>query len=154
MKTLIIIVLLILSTNTTAEDKVSFLFGGWSKHYIQEDTTNFNESHNLIGIEYHNWVLFTYNNTYYNQSTFVGYKFPLWKKSNFTFNGTVGLVDGYTKEQSQDAYMGHGLTLYAAPSISYLYPINDKLSFGTDIALVFVGNGVIAFSSLQLVYKF
>ena len=114
-------VILLFSSFTYAhfeEDKdhhVELTFGGWS-HHINTDT-DYNETHDLIGVEYNDFQVFTFVNSYDYRSYGVGYTHTVTLVDKYLFFGvSVGVVDGY------ETVEGFGrITPYLEPHLEFYY---------------------------------
>lgn len=151
-----------------ANDDISVLFGGWSYHTDRQfDVTYndgvtfkekraFNEDHNMIGIEYNDFVLATFNNSYYHQSVLIGYNYQLTGFSfadNVTHEITVltGLVYGY-----QDQELSHvvgNMSLYVLPMIRTKYKLANKIYFGVDTGILLSDNALVT-TNFNLTFEF
>ncbi|EIZ1450459.1 hypothetical protein MOU93_004443 [Vibrio parahaemolyticus] len=82
-------------------EDTSFYVTGFSKHVGVDG--DFNEVHDLIGIEHKNFFIGTYNNSYYDQTYLATYNFK-WSASEhfesdiasyFNYGFTAGMSYGY-----------------------------------------------------------
>lgn len=94
----LILISLILFTSVTvkSEEYPSVYALGYSKHLVEGD---YNETHNYFAVEWHNFHVGTFNNSYNNQSYIVSYNLEIWENSNFTVGGLSGFVHGYHKDK-------------------------------------------------------
>lgn len=56
------LILMMSFTSAYADEKADLLLGQWTNH-IDKDF-NYNESHNLVGVEYSNWAVARFKNSY------------------------------------------------------------------------------------------
>lgn len=93
MKKLLVVLLLTLSTPVLAEDSLWIHFGMLSKHFTSGD---YNEDHELIGIEYNDWYVGYYPNSNFDDSFFIFKNYRWWQLSeHIHLGGRVGLLSGY-----------------------------------------------------------
>ena len=100
-----------MSKSARADDKfIDVSFGGYSKHiaatYKEFDGTDtrYNESHNLVGIEYRDYDsgygIFTFNNSHYDQSVAVVRSY-YFQPINYTeVIASIGVVTGYKNRRA------------------------------------------------------
>lgn len=80
----------------------SVILGGWSKHHKDEDK-DYNESHNMIGLEYKDVIIVKFDNSFDDNSVMLAYSpelgdlLPFDSKLNglLTYGYTAGVVTGY-----------------------------------------------------------
>jgi len=142
-KNIFLLIIMTLSFSAKAES-IEILLGGWSKHYIDTEEV-FNESHKMIGVKYGNWSFGKFTNSYNNKSVFLNKTFEIYKYNNLSLNVVSGIVTGYTKKQTHDAYIGNGNSILLMPEISY------KLKMLTiNNTIIPQGGGFILTSSLSI----
>lgn len=92
MKKLIFIIILMFCQNSFA-DELYLHIGMLSKHFTSGD---YNEDHELIGIEYNDWYVGYYPNSNYDDSFFIFKNYRWWQLSEHVhLGGRVGLLSGY-----------------------------------------------------------
>lgn len=101
MKTIIAFTLLLISTVTFAkEDSELYLYtGAWSHHFADHPAEKggwkYNESHDLVGLEYKGWLAAYYKNTFYDDGAIVAKELLQWSYGDFDFSAYGGAVYGY-----------------------------------------------------------
>lgn len=120
-KPIVVGAMLLSSTSALSEEyDFKLYFGGWSKH-LQDK--NQNETHNTVGLNYKNFEVLNFNNSYNNNSTFVGYHY----KFNEYFGLRGGVVSGYDNLK----YNFHGFVPMIQPTISF-----EVLTFGIEVGYI------------------
>ncbi|BFN33578.1 hypothetical protein VHTUMSATKI_37730 [Vibrio harveyi] len=94
-----------LSSNANAtddmEDKFSIFAGGWSYHLVNQQYLN--SKHDLFGVEYKNWLMATFKNSYGDPTYTVGYDFN-WQSDYFDYGVAVGANYGYCGDNQVKRY--------------------------------------------------
>lgn len=153
---ILILPFLAIFTNNADSKEVSFLFGGWSNHnMIDKDGFEYNENHNLIGIEFDQVIYAKFKNSYNDSSTVLAYSFNLTQVTSeyvdLKLNLAVGLVSGY---QDYNIISGVSISPYFSTIIETTFKIRKDLSFSVDTGLLPDQNGVIVTHSLKITYNF
>ena len=145
----------------TSGHKVDLIFGGYSSHMLELDYDyKFNESHNMIGLIYNDdLTLVTFENSYYNRSILLSYKWDLYEydinsQVKIGLSVSTGLVTGYTADQVGAAYLGGGVSLHVLPALSISYQITNDLAFHIDNGVIPADNGIVYTNNFRLSYKF
>ena len=73
--------------------------GGWS-HHLNPNKYDFeyNESHEMLAIEYQNWVVGTFINSFYDRTWLVGYNFKKDLTDEIQVGAMLALSYGYDEE--------------------------------------------------------
>ena len=128
----------VLALQPSEAEAGSLVLGGWSKHGQQDNYDRLNERHNAVGFILDNgFTMVTFNNSFYRQSTVIGYNKPLssWSRNDFEVSTsiTLGVVTGYTKAQAKGSYIGEGVSVYLLPVVTLGYK-QFKVDTGLSIA--------------------
>lgn len=120
-KNLLITITLLFSINVlanTQDDTMSIYLGGWSKHF--DNDYDYNESNQLIAIQYNEYVFGTFKTSYYNRGYVAGYDMGYdWQ--DLRFGILVGAVYGYTEyEIDPHLLIGDKLVPLIFPYVSYI----------------------------------
>ena len=128
----LLIALLAISPMVNAD---ALYFGGVSKHFgssYDGDGYKYNESHELVAIEYSNVFLGTMLNSYHERSYAVGYQYGLIEEKYFNLDVALGVISGYTEEQNDIFRIGgvNGFgSLMLEANTPYVKPV--VMLFGT-----------------------
>lgn len=150
-----ILVLLLTTFNATADDEISFIFGGWSKHVNSPSGKYENEVHDIIAFRYKS-ILFSpyFINSHGDSSEFIAYVKTLgeYKYENFEYTSwyALGIAHGY-----YDSDYGNELMPMAQAGSTFLY--NFDKDWGIGVNLVAMPNGwdrFIVLGSFNLTYRF
>lgn len=116
-----ILLFLLLATPCLADDGVTVFIGQWSRHW-NEAEPKYNSKHDLLGIEYNNYGLLHFVNSYYQPTT------GIYKRYNLGLNfGVKGvLLKGY------QGYQGNGVLL---PAVVFDYRVYYN-NFGLELNTV------------------
>ena len=103
-----------------------------SHHFNGED---YNETHNGIYVSVKKWSVGTYENSSYEQSTFVTYNPNLYRGKSLEVNLVTGVADGYEGwENAQNGYLPIlGISAKWMNLKAMLSP--DLVAFGVELAL-------------------
>lgn len=96
MRYLLLISILLFSSNSYS-DEIWLHMGMFSKHLSSKD---YNERHRLLGLEYNDWNVGYYNNSYNRDSYFLFKSFDVdsldeYLPSRAKFKLKIGLISGY-----------------------------------------------------------
>lgn len=109
--TVVVLAIAFMSKSARAGDKfIDLSFGGYSKHieatYPEFDgtPTRYNESHNLLGIEYRDYDsgygVFTFKNSHYDQSLAVVRSYYFQPFTYTEIITSIGVVTGYENRRA------------------------------------------------------
>lgn len=138
-KRILLIALTLISFNTLANDADLYL-GGWSKHF--NSSYDYNETNNLIGIEYDNLVVGKFDNSFDETTYIFGYD---WNTQwyDIKVGALSGVMYGYTRGRLYDylyeSGSGKRLLPMILPYISYVkYPVQPVIGvMGNAFILTF-----------------
>lgn len=74
----------------------SLYIGGWSHHLTSNDY-DYNEANKLFGVKYEDWVVATFQNSFYDQTYMFGYDFNT-QWYDLQFGLVTGVTYGYDPE--------------------------------------------------------
>lgn len=139
LKSITFIILLFLSTSSFASDEDEQIWVHrymWSHHFDDKDL---NETHNLIGLEYNDWLVARYYNSDYRNTTLIAKYFDKCTDISI-FNACGGLLlgvaNGYT-------YINDGdYAPYAIPTLRLSYK-----RLGIEL------NGIPSVMALQFIFR-
>lgn len=146
MKNLILFfTLLFLSLNAMADDSPKYLYtGAWSKHmggdtYMEgKRIKEYNETHNLIGIEIDGYLVSSFYNSFYTQGYLVGKKFYRDEIiKDFEFSIYVGATSGYAicMGEKEPGYEYNRWCPAVVPTIAYT-------RFKVEPVVLIIGNAL------------
>lgn len=109
-----------------AETCLCIFLGQFSYHFNRE--YDWNEQHNSIGVEYNRMFLIHFDNSYYDESTAIGYH-PSFIWNRIEFGAKIGVVKGY-KDNIKWWTAGD-----YAPFILFdaIVPITDRIYFDFNL---------------------
>ena len=84
---------ILLFANVATADPYLYL-GQWSNHF-HDDGDEYNEKHDLIGVEYRSWFVGTYKNSFRDESWLLTKRFSKSVCPHFDYGAKVGFVTGY-----------------------------------------------------------
>ena len=107
--------------------------GAWSQHLSSED---YNESHNLLAVEYSSYMAGYFNNSYGENSGFIAKRFS-WDYGHWQAGISVGAVYGYRSCLKGWDEGGKRVCPMVSPSLTYTrYPVQPSvLILGNAIAV-------------------
>ncbi|CAM0092170.1 antimicrobial peptide resistance and lipid A acyl ation protein PagP [Vibrio phage K45] len=111
-------------------------YGAWSKHLNDSDVDR-NENNQLMAFEYQNWIIGTFENSFYDRTWLAGYNFKYhWDK--LEVGVVVGISYGYDDYDIRDvklmkSYNGWMPVLF--PHISYPLYNSDSLEVRPTVGL-------------------
>lgn len=112
-------------------------YGGWSKHLNDSDVDR-NENNQLMAFEYQNWIIGTFENSFYDRTWLAGYNFKYtWDR--LEVGAVLGISYGYDDYDVRDvklmkSYNGWMPVLF--PHISYPLYNSDSLEVRPTIGLL------------------
>lgn len=119
MKYLFLAIALLCSVPANAEDFTVYFFG-MSKHNVTADNTfDYNELNDVVGIGYKGFEIEYLKNSYHKDAVSLAYKAQWDITDNLHFGARVGGVTGYTENQVN--YRVGSVTPYAQPFVSADY---------------------------------
>ena len=101
MKTIITFTMLLISMISFAKEEPDFYLytGAWSHHFEEHPAEKggwrYNESHDLIGIEYEGWLVAYYKNSFNDDGAIVAKEFFQRSYGDFDLSAYAGAVYGY-----------------------------------------------------------
>ncbi|QZI92673.1 hypothetical protein SIPHO059v1_p0078 [Vibrio phage 264E42.1] len=112
-------------------------YGGWSKHLNDSDVDR-NENNQLMAFEYQNWIIGTFENSFYDRTWLAGYNFK-YNWHELEVGVVVGISYGYDDYDVRDvklmkSYNGWMPVLF--PHISYPLYNSDSLEVRPTIGLL------------------
>lgn len=115
--------------NAKAEDEI--YLGAWSKHFIKGE---YNEVHNLVGINYKSWVVARFDNSYNRETYLAGYDFR-WSYQDLHAGVIAAVSYGY-RECFGDNGSHARLCPTPIPYIGYDAPVAPKLLFSHQMVAI------------------
>lgn len=89
----ILAAIILFSQSVIAEDNIWLHTGMLSKHL---SASNYNEDHELIGLEYNDWFVGYYPNSFHDDSFFIFKNYRRWQLADkIHLGGRVGILSGY-----------------------------------------------------------
>ena len=115
---------------------VSIATINYSSHFDECIGCEYNEKHGGVFLGFNGFAIGTYNNSYNNRSTAIGYEshFGRWKKINFS--GSIILANGYEENDNSQG------DLLLIPAFNVDWPIYKRLSWRTSYAVVATYTGL------------
>lgn len=117
------------ASNAKAEDEL--YIGGWSKHFTGGD---YNEQHNLVGINYNSYVGAYFKNSYGRDTYLIGRDFR-WSYKDLHAGVIAGLTYGY-RECFGDDVGGAKLCPTPIPYIGYDATVAPKMLFSHQMVAI------------------
>lgn len=124
----------------TQAENMKLFVGGWSKHLSNKKSLN--ETHNTVGLSHRDFELMNFNNSYNNNSTYLGYHYDF----NKYFGLRMGIVSGYSNME----YNIEGFIPVVQPTFRY-----EVLTFGVELGYIpYTGGSHKGAATLQTYFKF
>lgn len=117
----VLAVMIVWGNNAKADE---LYLGAWSKHFIKGD---YNEVHNLVGINYNSWVVARFKNSYNRDTHLIGYDFR-WSYQGLHAGIIAAVSHGY-RECFGDNGNGPRFCPTPIPYIGYDAPVSPKIIF-------------------------
>lgn len=128
-----------------AEEKKMYLYtGGWSHHLTDYEVTDseyddFNEKHDLVGIEYDGWLVAYYNNSFHKDSYVLAKNVFQRTYGDFDLSVYAGAVYGYAScvGEKKPPHGESKTCAMIAPAVTYTkYKVQPSiLLLGNAVAL-------------------
>ncbi len=132
----LLLILMFVSMNSYGETYLTLNLA--SKHF-SADKYNYNEENFGIGLNYNNYLIGQYKNSFNKNSVYAGYQLQKRVNKHLAYGLKAGLVTGYTDEEMESVDIG-GAKLFAIPQMSIGYKNINYL-----IGVIPVDNGVMTF---------
>lgn len=127
------------SVTEVVEEQTSYTFhlGGWSYH-LNESDYNYNSNHQLMAFEYKQWLVGTFENSFYDRTWLAGYNFK-YEIAELEVGAVVGLSYGYEEDDTYDdklMFNYKGWMPVVFPHISYPIYNSDSLEVRPTVGLL------------------
>lgn len=121
MRGVLIVLLMTVSFNAFSD---GLYLGGWSQHFNTkgDGSITLNESHNIVAVEYNNWLVGYFKNSYNDDSGVVARKYRIMSGNNLSFDVAIGTVYGYRTCERRSTYPNGSSKKWCpavVPEISY-----------------------------------
>ncbi|ENC6709911.1 hypothetical protein ABKY54_004521 [Vibrio harveyi] len=108
MKTLILSLFLVSFAASAAgvdnDKEINLLAGGWSQHFFKQPGPALNYKNDLLAVEYDNWIVGTFKNSYDDRTYTAAYDFN-WQRDDLEYGVAVGLNYGYCGSNQKDKFI-------------------------------------------------
>ncbi len=100
--------LMIFSSVTFASADLEVYLGAWTYHFDRDG--DYNQTNDLIGFEYKKWMVYHFENSFNDESVFIGRRFA-WQadiipKVDIEYGVKLGLVSGYDENLNAPELFG------------------------------------------------
>lgn len=103
MKVILSIILTLFTLPALAKTEINFLVGALTYHYDRNSTTKdgrkLNETNELLGVQYNNWTVSYFKNSYYKDTYLFGYHFNGQLIDNINLGLLLGGMYGYDDDE-------------------------------------------------------
>lgn len=119
--------------SSNARGETELYLGAWSKHFNSE--REYNESHNLVGINYKSWVAGRLDNSYDRETWFVGYDLR-WSYKGVHAGVMATVTRGYTDCFGGDDGGSSKVCFMPLPYIGYDAPVAPKFTINHEMVAI------------------
>lgn len=135
------------SVEEVIEERTTYtaFLGGWSYHFetvydINGNEYEFNDTHNMVGFMYQDWVVAAYKNSYYDWSYMAAYNFGYEWGESFEYGVLLGVVYGYEEQGIEPGmkgkYMIGDFAPVIFPYVAYAVYSSDEMTIKPTIGLL------------------